>query len=307
MIPIEIMKQRSMTSPIERVGFACVTHELGLSTNHTFRLKNLNGPRLEQAIDKNLSDFEAILAWMLDSGLRLFRIGSSLIPFASHAAMNLDWKSLCAERLQTIGQKYAPLGFRFSMHPGQYNVLNSHKQQVIQQALAELNYSCEVLDLMGLDASHKVILHGGGVYGDKAGSTARLEGALKSLPGSVRRRLALENDERYYSFEEIVTVSLRTGIPAVFDYHHHTINPCRDVEKRLHEGAKVWDSLPKVHLSSQKPGAKPGSHDLLVHREDLYELLALLPFKADLMVEAKAKELAASLVLKWLSEYERAL
>ena len=294
-----------MFSPIERVGFACVTYELGFSTNHTLRLKNLNGTRLEQTIDKNFADFQAILAWMADSGLRLFRIGSSLIPFASHAAMEFDWKSFCAERLESIGQRYAPLGFRFSMHPGQYNVLNSHKQQVVQQAMAELSYSCEVLDLMGLDASHKVILHGGGVYGNKADSIERLERVLRDLPWSVRRRLALENDERYYSFEEIVLVSIRTGIPAVFDLHHHRINPCLQLEKWLHEGAKVWDCTPKVHLSSQKPGARPGSHDLLVHREDLEELLALLPFKADLMVEAKAKELAASLVLEWLSEHER--
>ena len=34
-----------MSSPIERVGFACVTYELGFSTNHTFRLKNRVGKK----------------------------------------------------------------------------------------------------------------------------------------------------------------------------------------------------------------------------------------------------------------------
>jgi UV DNA damage endonuclease len=56
--------------------------------------------------------------------------------------------------------------FRFSLHPGQYNVLNSENPEVVQNTRAELLYSCQVLELMGLDSSHKVVLHGGCRCGD---------------------------------------------------------------------------------------------------------------------------------------------
>ena len=285
---------------IHRVGFACVTYSLGLSTSHTFRLANMSEKKLRDAVDRNLRELEAILAWMEEKGLRLFRIGSSFIPFASHPRMTLDWKTMYAPRLAAIGREYASRGFRFSMHPGQYAVLNSPKPEVVERSLAEVRYACDLLDLMQLDESHKVVLHGGGVYGDKRSGVERLEGVLKSAPGALRRRLAIENDDRHYNFADIAGVSIRTGIPAVFDLQHHTLNPCGDVRRLLEDSAQVWMRRPKAHLSSQKPGARPGAHDLMVKREDLETLLDLLPFDADLMVEAKAKEAAALEVLHWL-------
>jgi UV DNA damage endonuclease len=290
-----------MPGSIVRVGFACVTYSLGLTTNHQFRLANLGEDRLRETVRRNLDDLEAILNWMKPRGLRLFRIGSSLVPLASHPLMKIDWVTLFAERLHAIGQEFEPLGFRFSMHPGQYNVLNSPRVEVARQAAAELDYSCKVLDLMGLGSEHKVVLHGGGVYGNRGESLQRLESSIAELPQRVKRRLVLENDERHYTFAQIAELSSRTSIPAVFDWHHHQINPSDDIERWLRHAHAVWDCRPKVHLSSQKPGAKPGAHDMMIHPEDLLSLLDLLPFDADLMVEAKSKEVAALEVLGHLS------
>jgi UV DNA damage endonuclease len=102
--------------------------------------------------------------------------------FAPHPKMQFDWKEMCSGRLRQIGEEYSSLGFRFSMHPGQYNVLNSLRAEVARHAIAELNYSCDVLDLMGLDSSHKVIVHGGGVYADKEGSLERPAAVLTAYP-----------------------------------------------------------------------------------------------------------------------------
>jgi UV DNA damage endonuclease len=285
---------------IQRVGFACVMSSQKLSTNHTFRLVSLSPERLQRTVDQNLSDMQAILRWMEPRGLRLFRIGSSFVPFASHPALTWDWEPTCAEALARIGREYEPKGFRFSLHPGQYNVLNSPRQEVVERTLAELAYSCRLLELMGLDSSHKVVLHGGGLYGDPAESRSRLVRVLRSIPEPFLMRLVLENDERYFSFADIVEIGEKAGLPPVFDLQHHLLNPSPEIRSWLRQGGKLWDSLPKVHISSTAPGLRPGAHDLFVRRQDLDLLLKILPFEADLMVKAKAKEEAALKVLGML-------
>jgi UV DNA damage endonuclease len=284
---------------IKRVGFACVTYGLDLSTNHTLRLANLGSDRFRKSLGRNLEDLRAILSWMEPRGLRLFRIGSSIVPFASHPAMRWDWEAMAGPVLAAAGREYSAKGFRFSLHPGQYNVLNSPNSQVLERTLAELDYSCRVLELMGLDMSHKVVIHGGGIYGDPAASRSRLLRVLSELPGRIRSRLVLENDERYFSFADVVGIGEESGLPPVFDLQHHLLNPSKDVRSLLRRASELWDSTPKVHLSSPAPGLRPGAHDLFVRREDLDQLVDLLPFDADLMVEAKAKEQAALEVMTW--------
>ncbi len=286
---------------VRYLDFACVTYTKGWTTNRTFRLANLSAEKLRGTVMANLDDLERILAWMARvSSLRLFRIGSSLIPFASHERFQFDWQEMVGERLRTLAARFVPLGFRFSMHPGQYTVLNAPDRTVYQRAVREIVYSCQVLEVMGLDASHKVIVHGGGVYGNKIASLQRLAWRLRRLPDAVRRRLALEHDERCFSFADIVAVGEEVGVAPIFDWHHYQLLPTPDVERWLWRARALWDGVPEVHLSSQKQGALLGAHDLFVHPTDLRALLATLPFPVDLMVEAKAKELAALRVRAWL-------
>lgn len=289
-------------SPFARVGFACVTYQLGLSTNRTFRLRNLSPERMAQTTGQNLDDLEAILEWMEPRGRRMFRIGSSLVPFASHEQATWDWTECCAERLAAIGSKYAPRGFRFSLHPGQFTLLGSPEAGVAERSLAEFRYACRVLDLMGMGDEHKVVLHAGGVYGDRAASVARLVAAIAKLPAEQRARLVLENDEGQYHLGDIVAICETTGASAVFDLHHHELHPVENVERWLPRAAATWTSRPKVHLSSQMPGSRAGTHDVMIRREDFDSLAALLPFEADLMLEAKGKEQAALEVLTWRNE-----
>ncbi|MDW8029160.1 MAG: UV DNA damage repair endonuclease UvsE, partial [Armatimonadota bacterium] len=103
---------------VRYLGFACVTYAKGWTTNRTFRLANLSEKKVVETVNANLDDMERILAWMTKfPSLRLFRIGSSLIPFASHEKFRFDWRKLFGERLKKISEKFLPLGFRFSMHP----------------------------------------------------------------------------------------------------------------------------------------------------------------------------------------------
>lgn len=288
--------------PIARVGFACVLSDGSLSTNHTVRLASLSETRLAEVAHQNLDDLERIVFLMAQGPLRLLRLGGSMVPFASHESLTFDWRPLVAGRLREIGQRYAPLGFRFSSHPGQYTILNSPEPQVVTRAIAEIAYSCDLLDLMGLDSSHKVVIHGGGIYGDREASTQRLITNLIPLPPKIRRRLILENDERLFSLSQILEVGEAARLPVCFDLHHHQINPGEGtLEELLPRVGQTWDCRPKVHMSSQRPNARIGAHDDLLHEKDMATLANVLPFEADVMVEAKAKEVAALAAWKWWS------
>ncbi len=276
------------------------------TTNRTFRLANLSFERLQKAVHENLDDMERILRWMQrHERMRLFRIGSSLIPFASHENFRFDWQSMFGERLRAIGKTFLPLGFRFSLHPGQYTVLNAPDPRIRRRAVAEVIYSCQVLGALGADKSHKVVVHAGGAYGDKVASLRRLVETVRCLPAEHRGRLVLENDERSFNFADIVAVCEEIGIPPVFDWHHHQLNPTPNIQAWLHRAKALWDSFPKVHISSQKPNAVDGAHDLMVRAKDLRQLLDTVPFPFDLMVEAKAKEVAALRVIRWLQKNRR--
>jgi UV DNA damage endonuclease len=284
---------------IDRIGFACVLSDGSCSTNHTFRLSALSPARLAEAAHQNLDDLERMLFMMRSTPMRMLRLGSSIVPFASHDALDWDWKPLVAGRLRLIAKRNPD--FRFSMHPGQYTILNSPDPEVVGRAVAELDYSCSVLDLMGLDDSHKVVIHGGGIYGQREESTERLVRALADLPAHIRRRLVLENDEKLFSLEQILEVAEQARLPVVFDLHHHQINPgTHCLQRSLDRVGRLWQCRPKVHLSSQRPGARIGAHDDLLSSADLKSLCRVLPWKADLMVEAKSKELAAMQAWHWL-------
>ncbi len=291
---------------IRNLGFACVLADGSLSTNHTFRLANLSPARLAEAAHQNIDDLERILVIMSEGPLRLFRLGGSMIPFASHGGLDFDWRPLVAGRLREIGRTFGARGFRFSSHPGQYTILNATDAGIVQRALGELHYACDLLDLMDLDESHKVVIHGGGIYGDREAATARLAAALRTLPSNICRRVVLENDERLFSLAQILDVAERGGVPVVFDLHHHQINPGEgDLREMLVRVRATWgDCLPKIHMSSQKPNARVGAHDDLLHEVDLEAMLREIPFDTDVMVESKGKELAATHAYEWLREHD---
>jgi UV DNA damage endonuclease len=79
--------------------------------------------------------------------------------------------------------------------------------------------------LMGLPADSIMIIHMGGVYGDRASALKRFEENYKKLPERIKRRLVLENDELGYSVSDLLPVCQKLNIPLVLDWHHHSINP----------------------------------------------------------------------------------
>ena len=112
------------------------------------------------------------------------------------------------------------------------------------------------------------------------------------LSKSVRNRLTIENDDKasMYSVKDLMYIYDKTGIPIVFDYHHHKF--CTgglSEEEALKLAATTWPKgiTQEVHYSESKEGNKPQAHS-----DYIKQLPYTYDMKIDIMVEAKAKELA---------------
>lgn len=279
-----------------RLGYPTQNLSIPASTNRTLRLANLaDADKVRALVDENLRGLETILRWNAQNGIPLFRIGQSLVPFASHPDFPYDWQLEHGDALRGAGELASTLGIRLSMHPGQFIQPGSPKPGVSERSLAELRYVARVFDLIGRPDS-VIVLHLGGAHQDRAATAARFVAAMRPETG-VLRYLALENDERIWSVAEIVRTARALGIPAITDAFHHGLNPGGlTLAEALDLSLPTWEARgvrPKLHLSSQDPEKQPGAHARLVESDDWDALVSALGDRdADVMIEAKGKELA---------------
>ncbi len=240
-----------------RVGYACVNTALP-SSARTTRLANATPERLRELTASNLAALGEILRWNAEHGIRVFRITSNLVPFASHPVHAGAWREEFAETFGRLGRLAAREGMRLSTHPGQYTVLGSARAAVVEAALAELEYHARLLKSLGLGPAHKIVLH-------LTGDPGRFREGFARLSEAARARLVLENDERR-SLAQVVEVARTLRIPVVFDVFHHELNPSLDglsTRELVLLAAETWadeDGRPEIHFSTQEPGKRPGAH-----------------------------------------------
>ena len=283
---------------LSRLGFVASVLSEDISTSRTCRLKNATTLRVRELITENLAALDRVLTFLERHHILLYRITSNLIPFGSHPINGLEWWEEFAPQFTTLGQRIRALGVRVSTHPGQFTVLNSPSAAVVKAAVAELEYHTRLLDALDADRSAKIVLHVGGLYaGSEASAVDRFCAVASELPAHVRRRLVVENDDRLFDAEAVLSVARRVRIPVVFDWLHHNANPCRaplaDVLPEIFATWRPEDGRPKVHLSSQAPHCRPGAHADFIEVADALALFAVVPSQPfDCMLEAKQKDRA---------------
>lgn len=283
-----------------RIGYACLALGIPDTGIRGLTLAKTREETLLDVTGHNLASLQRLLEYNRQAGIRLFRMSSDLVPFGSGGANPLPWDRIFSDELQALGRLALACGMRLSMHPGQYTVLNSPREAVCDAALDDLEYHNRLMDAMGLPPSHKIILHGGGGYGDKGEAARRFSRNFKRLGQNAARRLVLENDERIFNIEEILELSELTGLPVVFDILHHQVNPpetLRETADWIRLAAATWgaeDGPPKLHYSQQDPGKKPGAHSPTIALTPFLDFAASLPEgDRDVMLEVKDKNLSA--------------
>ncbi|OXS29662.1 MAG: UV damage repair endonuclease UvsE [Desulfovibrio sp. MES5] len=282
-----------------RYGFACKTIGLPGAAQSSLALARASRDNLLAVSRNNLGALEAMLRYCRSQSLALMRISSDIIPLASHEAVHFDWQAELRLELENLAALARQSGVRLSMHPGQYTVLNSPRQDVVRKAVADLAYHAAFLDALQAGPECRIILHLGGGYGDKASALQRLRANLAALPDGILQRLALENDERIYTIEDVLAVCHDFELPAIFDIFHHELNPPLhgDLRYWLDRAGATWNARSgrqKIHYSQQLTDSKAGMHSLTIAMRPFMQMHSLLEERElDVMLEVKDKNLSA--------------
>lgn len=149
-----------------KVGYPCLCTSL-CTPSHFFRLAAYTNEKCLEVTEQNLNCLQRILEYNAQHGFNFFRISSQTVPFASHPVCQVDWLKHFSAKLKQIGKFIKEHDFRISMHPDQFVLINAKDENIIKKSVAELDYHCRLLDEMELDASAKIQIHVGGIYGDK--------------------------------------------------------------------------------------------------------------------------------------------
>lgn len=281
------------------IGYACLTMGVAGTDMKSCTLRGASEEKLMEITRHNITALDRIIDYNIKNNIRLYRISSDLIPFGSSPVNQTGWWQHFGGMLRSIGRKIMDSGMRVSLHPGQYTVLNAEKSDVVERAVDDLAYHARILDSLGLDATHKIVLHIGGAYQDKKASAERFLENFRGLDPGITRRMVIENDDRIFTIRDVLDIGTRLGIPVVFDNLHHEVNPC-DGEKNefawIERCRNTWqerDGLQKIHYAQQAGQKRKGSHSDSIDIERFMDFYRELNRDdIDIMLEVKDKNLS---------------
>tara|TARA_B100001778_G_C18557387_1_gene616065 strand:- start:16 stop:990 length:975 start_codon:yes stop_codon:yes gene_type:complete len=300
----------SVNKPIQ-LGLCCLNTQLREQKPPIFAsrrmivrcVKEKGVELLKSLIIQNLKDVVEMMKWNEKNGVKVFRLSSELFPHKSNPKVEEYSFDFAKELLWEIGELSRKYNQRLTFHPGQYNVVGTPNDRSFKHTIRDLKYHADVLDLMGMDQNSVMVVHGGGVYGNKTQTLDRWCHQFQELPDNVRKRLVLENCEKCFSIDDCLYVSERVNIPVVFDTHHfecynkmHPDETLKYPEEYIPEILETWARRgikPKFHVSEQGAG-RIGHHSDYI--EEIPTYLLEIPSKygvdIDIMIEAKMKEQA---------------
>ena len=296
------------------LGLVCITHSQAvryrtLTLSRYKYLPEAERPRvLENLYRHNLAVLHKALYFCAEKGIRLYRVTSGLFPLSDLAdgVGESILETLTAD-LAGIGRLAERLGIRVVIHPDQYVVLSSDAGAVVENSLRVLEHHARVFDLFGLPRSPWAAIN---IHGGKAGKAQQLVRVIGELAAGVRKRLCLENDERAYGAAEILAVCQASGVPMVFDAHHHVVKERLggfddpSIAEFVRRAGQTWPdpAWQIVHLSNGRGGPQdPAHHDLVLEVPPSYRTVPWIE------VEAKGKEVAIHHLQTYWPQSARAL
>ena len=258
---------------------------------------------LKEKIIQNLKDTITLIEWVQKNGIKVFRLSSELFPHYTNPKIEPYTLDFALEYLKQIGNIAKKHNIRLTFHPGQYNVVGTPRKEMFDRTNNNLTYQADVLDFMGMGIDSVMVVHGGGVYGNKEETKERWCQQFKKLNNNVQQRLVLENCEKCFSIKDCLDISKKINIPVVFDTHHYDcyckLHPDEIFELPefyIKDILDTWTKRgikPKFHVSEQGSG-RTGHHSDYI--ETIPDYLLEIPKKyninIDIMIEAKMKEKA---------------
>ena len=336
---------------MKRIGFACkymhqdqtqkkkLLEELQrpLNTRSTTvawlnrQTKEVAEERLWNIMVHNIESYKNLITYVggLQNELRMVRLGSDVLPVYTEPTWCYFWRlpdvrEYCERSLAPVGELARNLDVRLSMHPGQFTVLASDSEDIVNRSIEEFEYHVDVARWLGYGKQFqdfKINVHISGRQGP-----AGIIDAYPRLSQEARNTITIENDENSWGIE--ASLQLGHKLALVLDIHHHWVKTGEYIQPTDDRFSRIIDSWrgvrPVIHYSvSREDYIDTHSVDHLPNMEHLLEngykkqkLRAHSDYMwntavndwalsfwqhADIMVESKAKNLASKEL------YERAI
>jgi UV DNA damage endonuclease len=285
-----------------RLGLCCAFRDQPIKFVTTTATAAARLPR-EQSLEKlsrlclaNADALLSALTYCRDHGIGCFRINSQILPIKTHPSQGYEVSDLpegdeVVRRFRACGRFANEHHLRMCLHPDQFVVLNSPRPEVVASSLRELEYQAEVAEWVGADV---VNIHAGGAYGDKPSALVAFAHALDRLSPRARKRLTVENDDKVFTPADLAPLCRATGLPLVYDVHHHRCRPDGlSIEAATELAMATWTREPLFHISSPLEGwsgPRPERHHDVIDVADWPPCWNGRALTVE--VEAKAKERA---------------
>ena len=288
------------------LGLVCITASKDVRYRTVTRKRllehSLDAQRklLEDLYRDNIQTFDNAMRYCEAEGIGLYRIPSSIFPFADED-IGREVLAPFAATLARSGRRAIERGIRLVMHPDQFVVLSSDSEGVVANSVKILQMHADIMDLLEQPRSPWALLE---IHGGKGKRADALVERIAQLPDAIRCRLGLENDEYAYGAEEIHAICMRAGVPMVFDAHHHVVHDKLDsyedpsVGAMLRKARETWANPAHqlVHISNGREGFNDRQHSDLIGVMPSSYLAA--PY---IEIEAKMKEEAIRGLRSWAS------
>ena len=303
-----------------RLGYCCINMSLqeqkGITIGRGMIKRTFEQKGIQYASElalQNVRDLIEIIKWNNQHDVKLYRMSSDMIPWMSEYELkDLPDYTKISNLLKGAGKIAMDAGQRLTFHPGHFCVIASQNPNVVVRSIKELNQHGEIMDLIGLprtpDAAINIHINTTAI--SKEDSLNRFIKAFDTLDLSVKERMTVENDDKkaQYSTSDLVYgLSAHTGIPIVFDYHHHwCYGDPMSQKDALYLAASTWPEGIRqlVHYSSCKKIHEDSSVVNRAHADYIYEQIDSYGLSIDIDLEAKAKEKA---LINYLRKYETIL
>lgn len=257
----------------------------------------------------------------LDAPLRMVRLSSDILPVYTEPTFGSFYndtavESFCEKGFAEIGALARARGVRLSFHPGQFTVLASESDAIVERSIEEFEYHADMARWMGYGREFqdfKINVHISGKRGPQG-----IRDVYGRLSPEARNCITIENEENAHGLD--TCLELCDIVPIVLDIHHHWTREGEYIDAGSDRVAKVVDSWrgvrPTLHYSVSRedylvnhcPDTLPSYSALLVEGYKKQKLRAHSDFywnsavnkwalsfndKFDIMCESKGKNLAS--------------
>ena len=265
--------------------------------------------------------------------LRMVRLGSNQLPCATEPSWMYFWSkpdvvAYCEKHYRMVGDTARALHVRLSMHPGQFTVLASDNDDIVERSIEEFEYHANLIRYMGYGKKwqdFKCNVHISGKRGP-----AGIKAVLPRLSTEARNCITIENDEVSWGLD--ASLDLAEDVALVLDIHHHWVKTGEYIEpddERIDRIIESWRGVrPAMHYSSCRedllvehdPYVRPDMESLLEQGYKKQKLRAHSDYMwnsacndwalshwtwADIMVEAKCKNLATGQLYSMTEESKK--